>query len=77
MSSAACVSVGAPRAWDEEPAGVSDGLVVRPSRRVEGCNKDACCSFPAGLVAALAVGDGERWGGPHPALILVQLSRSA
>ena len=54
MSSVACASVGARRAWDEEPAGVSDGGSVRPS---EGCIKDACCSFPAGPVAALAAGD--------------------
>ena len=63
MSSAACASMGARRAWDEEPAGVSDGLAVRPSRHTEGCGEDACCSFPAGLVAALAAGDGERRGG--------------
>ena len=60
MRSAACTSMGARRAWDEEPAGVSDGVAVRPSCRTDGCSEDACCSFPAGPVAALAVGDGER-----------------
>ena len=64
MHSAACTSVGARRAWDDEPAGVSDGVAVRPSRRTEGCSDEACCLFPAGPVAALAAGDGERWGGP-------------
>ena len=49
---------------DDEPAGVSDGVAVRPSRRTEGCSEDACCSFPAGPVAALAAGDGERRGRP-------------
>ena len=65
MSSAACAVVGTWRAWDDEPAGVSDGVAVRPSRRTEGCSEDACCSFPTGPVAALAVGDGERRGGPR------------
>ena len=60
MSSGACASVGARRAWDDEPAGVSNGVAVRPSRRIEGCNEDACCLFSAGPVAALAAGDGER-----------------
>ncbi len=64
MHSAACASTGARRAWDDEPAGVSDGVAVRPSRRTEGCSEDAYCSFPAGPVAALAAGDGERRGGP-------------
>ena len=39
-------------------------MAVRPSRRTEGCSEEACCSFPAGPVAALAAGDGERRGGP-------------
>ena len=52
------------RSRDDEPAGVSNGVAVRPSRRTEGCSEDACCSFPAGPVAALAAGDGERQGGP-------------
>ena len=59
-----CVSVGARQAWDDEVAGVSDGVAVRPSRRTEGCWEEACCSFPAGSVAALAAGDGERRGRP-------------
>ena len=64
MRSAAHASMEARRAWDEEPAGVSDGVAVRPSCRTDGCSEDACCSFPAGPVAALAAGDGERRGGP-------------
>ena len=64
MRSAARASMGARRAWDEEPAGVSDGVAVRPSRRIEGCSDDACCSFPAGLMAAWAAGDGKRRGAP-------------
>ena len=64
MSSAACASVGARRAWDDELAGVSDRVVVRPSHRTEGCSDEACCSFLARPVAALATGDGERRGGP-------------
>ena len=64
MHRASCVSTGARRAWDDEPAGVSDGVAVRPSRRTEGCSEDACCLFPAGLAAALAAGDAERRGGP-------------
>ena len=63
MSSAACASVGLRRARDNEPAGVSDGVAVRPSHRTEGCSEDACYSFPAGPVAALTVGDRERRGG--------------
>ena len=55
-------SVGVQRVWDDEPAGVSDGVAVRPSRSTEGCNEDACCLFPAGPVAALTAGDGERRG---------------
>ena len=70
MSSAACTSVGVRRVWDDEPAGVSDGVAVRPSRRTEGCSEDACCSFPAGPVAALAEGDGERRGGPPTGAVL-------
>ena len=64
MHRAACASTGARRAWDDEPARVSDGVAVRPSRRTEGCSEDACYLFPAGPVAALAAGDGERRGGP-------------
>ena len=60
MRSAARESMGARRAWDEKPTGASDGVVVWPSRRIEGCSEDACCSFPAGPVAVLAAGDGER-----------------
>src|SRR3954468_23424847 len=62
MSSAACASVGARRASDDEPARVSDGVAVRPSRHTEGCLDDACCSFPARPVGALMAGDGERRG---------------
>ena len=69
MRSAACASMGARRAWDEEPAGVSNGVAVRPSCRTEECSEDACCKFPAGPVAALAVGDGEhRCGLPMGAI---------
>ena len=64
MSSAACAFAGPRRAWDDEPAGVRDGVAVRPSRRMEGCSNEACCLFPAGPVAALAAGDGKRQGGP-------------
>jgi len=39
------------------------GVAVRPSRRTEGCSEEACCSFDAGPVVALAPGDGERLGG--------------
>ena len=69
MSSVACTSVGARRVWDDEPVGVSDGVAVLPSRRTEGCNDEACCSFPIGPVAALAAGDGERRGGPPTAAV--------
>ena len=51
-------------ARDEEPAGVSEGAAVWPSRLTDGCWDDACCSFPAGPVAALTAGDEERWGRP-------------
>ena len=64
MRSTSCASMGARRACDEEPVGVSDGVVVRPSYRTDGCSEDACCSFPAGPVAALVAGDEERRGGP-------------
>ena len=63
MRSAACASIGARRVWDEESAGVSNGVAMRPSCRTDGCSEDACCSFPAGPVVALAAGDGERRGG--------------
>ena len=55
---------GARWEWDDELAGVSDGVAVRPSRRTKGCSEDACCSFPARPVVALATGDGEQRGGP-------------
>ena len=64
MRSVARASMGGRHAWEEELAGVSDGEAVRPSRRTEGCCEDACCSFPAGLVAVLTAGDRERRGGP-------------
>ena len=34
--------MGARRAWDDEPAGVSEGVAVQPSRRTEGCLDEAC-----------------------------------
>ena len=55
---AACASIGPRRAWDDESAGVSDGVVVRPSRRTDGCSDEAHCSWPAGPVAMLATGEG-------------------
>ena len=64
MRSTARASMGVRRAWDEEPVGASDGVAVQPSRRTERCSEDACCSFPAGPVAALSAGDGEQRGGP-------------
>ena len=51
-------------ARDEEPAGVGEGVAVRPSCLTEGCWDEACYSFPAGPVVAWAVGDGERRGRP-------------
>ena len=54
---------------DEEPAGVSDGVAVRPSRRMRRCNDEACCSCPDGPVVALAAGDGERRGGPPAGVV--------
>ena len=64
MSGAACASAGLLQAWDDEPAGVSDGVVVRPSRRTEGCSDEACCLFLVGPVAALVAGEGEWRRGP-------------
>ena len=40
MKSVARASMGARRAWDEEPVGVSDGVLARPSRRTEGCSEE-------------------------------------
>ena len=37
---------------------------MRPSCLMDGCLDDACCSFPAKLVAVLMAGDGERRGRP-------------
>ena len=51
-------------AQDEEPAGASEGVAVRPSRLIDGCWDDACYSFPTGPVAALTAGEGERRGWP-------------
>ena len=48
---------------------------MRPSRCTEGCSEDACCLFPAGPVAALAAGDGERRG--HPPTGAVWAMRAA
>ena len=50
---------GGATGWDDEPAGVSDGVAVRPSCRTEGWSDEACCLFPVGPVAALVAGDGE------------------
>ena len=78
MRSAARASMGARRAWDEEPAGFSDGVAVRPSCCTEGYNEDACCSFPVGPVAALAAGDGERRGGqPTGAVRATRVAKAA
>ena len=64
VMSAARASMAVRGARDEEPAGVSEGVAVRSSRLMDGCWDDACCSFPAGPVAALTAGDGERRGRP-------------
>ena len=64
MMSAAQASMAARDARDEELAGVSEGVAVRPSHLMDGCWDDACCSFPAGPVAALTTGDVERRGRP-------------
>ena len=64
MMSAARASMAARGAHDDEPAGVSEGVAVRPSRLMDGCWDDACCSFPIGPVAALTAGDGELRGRP-------------
>ena len=77
MSNAACASVGVRRAWDDKLAGVGDGVVVRPSRRMEGCSDDACYSFAAGPVAVLATGDGDRRGGPPTGAIRVTRTAKA
>ena len=78
MSSAACMSVGERQAWDDEPAGVSDGVAVCPSCHTEGCSNEACCSFPAEPVAALAAGEGEWQGGlPTGAVWATRAARAA
>ena len=59
MSSAACTFAGPRQVWDDEPAGVGDGVAVQPSRRTEGCSEEVCCSCPAGPVLALVEGNGE------------------
>ena len=64
MMNAARASMAARGARDEEPAGVSEGMAVRPSRRMEGCSDDACCLFATRPVATLAIVDGERREGP-------------
>ena len=71
MMSAARASMAARGARDEEPAGTSEGVAVRPSRLMDGCWDDACCSFPIGLVAALTAGDGERRGWPPTGAVWV------
>ena len=67
-------------AWgarDEEPAGVSEGVAVRPTRLMDGCWDDACCLFPAGPVAALTAGDGERRGRPPTGAVWATQEASA
>ena len=46
MSSVACASVGTRQAWDDEPAGVSDGVAVRLSRRTEGVQRGRLLLVP-------------------------------
>ena len=75
--SAARASMGARSARDEEPAGVSEGVAVRPSCRTDGCWDDACCSPPAGLVEALTAGDGERCGCPPTGAVWATREASA
>ena len=58
-------------ARDKEPAEASEGVAVRPSRLMDGCWDDACCSFPAGPVATLMAGDGERQGWPPTGAVWV------
>ena len=48
MSNAACAFVGARRAWDDEPAGVSDGVVVDVAALRQGFaellrERERCC----------------------------------
>ena len=75
--SAARASMGARSARDEEPAGVSEGVAVRPSCRTDGCWDDACRSSPAGPVAALTAGDGERRGCPPTGAVWATREASA
>ena len=49
---------------DEEPPRASEGVAVRLSRLMDGYWDDACCSFPAGPVAVLTVGNGKQRGWP-------------
>ena len=67
MSRAAYAPTWLQRAWDDEAAGVKDGVVVRPSQRTDGCSDEACCSRLAGPVAALATGEGAQGAHPSPA----------
>ena len=48
MSSVACASLGARRTWDDDLAGVSDGVPVRPSRHTEGAARTLATRFPPG-----------------------------
>ena len=60
MSNASWAFTGPRQAWEDEAAIVSDGVAVRLSRRTEGCSDEACCSWPAGPVAAFSTGEGNR-----------------
>ena len=77
MMSAARAFMGARSARDEEPAGVSEGVAVRPSCRTDGCWDDACRSSPTGPVAALTAGDGERRGRPPTGAVWATREASA
>ena len=66
MSRVAYVSNWPRRTWDDEAATVSDGVAVRLSRRTDGCNDEACCSWPAGPVATFATREGARQAQTSP-----------
>ena len=56
---------------------VSEGVAVRPPCRMDGCWDDACRSSPAGPVAALTAGDGERRGCPPTGAVWATREASA